>query len=185
MISLGHIKVGNRILFRNAPHEVLQANHLKMGRSGAKLTTKLRNLIDNSVIEYTFAGEERLEEADVSYRAAQYLYQEGSIGHFMVNDTFEQVSATVTEAQTKFLTEGSSVDLVLWQEQVIGVKPPKKVVLEISFAEPAVKGNTVNAATKNATLETGAQIQVPMFINSGDTVEVNTETGEYVGRVSK
>ncbi len=183
MISLGQVRSGTKILFRNLPHEVLEANHLKMGRGGAKLQTKLRNLVDGAIIDYTFAGDERLEEAEVRFQSAQYLYPENQTAVCMINDTFETIMAPVSDKQSKFLKEGHSVDLMLWQDQVIGLTIPKKVELEVSFAEPAIKGNTVNAPTKLATLETGAQVQVPMFIKTGDLIRVNTETGSYDSRV--
>ncbi len=182
MLSLNQVRVGTKIIYRNAPHSVIEANHLKMGRGGAKLNTKLRNLLDGAVIDYTFAGEEKLEEASVSYQAAQFLYKEPDEAFFMLNDTYEQISLKVRPDQTKYLKEGGNVDLVIWQDRVIDVQVPKKVTLEVTYTEPAAKGNTVNAATKDATLETGAIVKVPMFIKNGDMVEVNTETGTYTAR---
>lgn len=183
MISLNQVRAGTKIIFRTVPHQVIEANHLKVGRGGAKLQTKLRSLIDGSVIDHTFAGEERLEEANVTYRAAQYLYQEGSTAFFMLNDTYEQISLPASSDRTKFLTEGGVVDLIIWQEKVIDIQIPKKVSLAVSYTEPAAKGNTVNAASKEARLESGAVIKVPLFIKTGDHVEVNTETGLYSARV--
>jgi len=182
MLSLGQVRPGSKVIFRGLPHEVIEANHHKMGRGGAKLQTKLRNLLDQAVIDYTFAGEERLEEASISYRAAQYLYSEGKTGYFMITDTYEQLMGSLPESQRRFLKEGEKVDLMTWQDQIIGVKLPKKIELEITYTEPAVKGNTANAATKSATLETGVTIQVPLFIKTGDRVFVNTETGQYDSR---
>lgn len=183
MLALNQVRAGTKIIFRDTPYQVIEANHLKVGRGGAKLQTKLRNLIDNSVIDYTFAGEERLEEANVSYQSAQFLYKDSSSAFFMLNGTYEQIVLPSRHEQTKFLTEGGAVDLILWQDKVIGVQVPKKVVLTVSYTEPAAKGNTVNAATKDATLESGAVVRVPLFIKTGDTVEVNTETGLYTSRV--
>lgn len=183
MISLNQVRSGAKIIWRNTPHQVLEANHLKVGRGGAKLTTKLRSLIDGTVVDYTFAGEEKLEEANVSYQAAQFLYQENDQAFFMLNDTYEQISLKVRPEQIKFLKEGGAVDLVLWQDQVIDLQVPKKVVLSVSYTEPAAKGNTVNAATKDAQLETGASVKVPLFIKTGDLIEVNTENGLYTARV--
>lgn len=182
MLSLNQVRVGTKIIYKNAPYSVIEANHLKMGRGGAKLNTKMRNLLDGAVIDYTFAGEEKLEEANVSYQSAQFLYQENAEAFFMLNDTYEQISLKVRPDQTKFLKEGGAADLVLWQDRVIDLQVPKKVTLEVAYTEPAAKGNTVNAATKDATLETGAIVKVPMFIKTGDLVEVNTETGLYTAR---
>ncbi len=182
MLSLNQVRNGANIIVRGTPFVVVEAKHLKMGRGGAKLNTKLRNLIDGSVIDYTFAGEEKLEEASVSYRAAQFLYQEGETAHCMLTDTYEQTALPVRSDQTKFLTEGGNVDLVLWQDRVIDLRVPKKVPLTVSYTEPAAKGNTVNAATKDATLETGAVVKVPLFIKTGDLILVNTELGTYDSR---
>ncbi len=183
MLSLNQVRAGSKIIFKGELYSVIEANHLKMGRGGAKLNTKLRNLLDQSVIDYTFAGEEKLEEASVSYQAAQFLYAEGAKGFFMLTDTFEQVEILLTESSRRFLKEGSPTDLLVWQERVIDVQLPKKIVLEVTYTEPAAKGNTVNAVTKDATLETGATVKVPSFIKVGDQVEINTETGQYSARV--
>lgn len=183
MISLNQVRPGTTIIFRSFPYEVVEANHLKMGRGGAKLQTKLRNLVTRAVIDFTFAGDERLEEAQVSYHQAQFLYTDQQQGHFMFTDNFEQVQTHVDAAQLKFLTEGSTVDLMIWNNQPIAVKLPKKLSFQVAYTEPAAKGNTVTAATKVAQLETGAKIQVPLFIKTGDTIEVNTETGLYTARV--
>ncbi len=185
MLSLNQAKNGTTIVFRNEPHRVLEAQHLKVGRGGAKLVAKLKNLSSGAVIEYTFQGDERLEEANVYYKKAQYLYSEAATGNFMIADTYEQVSVNLDSSHTKFLKEGQEVDLAFWNETPIEVRQPKKVELKVEYTEPATKGNTVTAATKPATLETGAVIQVPLFVNSGDVLLVNTENASYDSRVSK
>lgn len=182
MLNLGQVKSGAKIMFRSAPHEVLEANHHSMGRGGAKLVTKLRNLLDQSVYDYTFAGDERLEEAGINYRASQYLYREGDNGFFMTNDDFETLSLTLNDQKAKYLKEGEAVDLMIWQEKAIDIKLPKKVTLEITYTEPGFKGNTTGSASKPATVETGATVLVPLFLNVGDSIVVNTETGAYSER---
>lgn len=183
MLSLGQVKNGTKIMFRSFPHEVLEANHHKMGRGRAKLVTKLRNLVDQSVYDYTFAGDERFEEAEISYRQAQFLYREGKDGFFMTNDDFATLSLPLPDARAKYLKEGESVDLMLWQQRPIDVKLPKKVSLTVTYTEPGFKGNTTSATLKKATVETGAQINVPLFIKEGDTITINTDTGTYDSRV--
>ncbi len=183
MLSLNQVKGGSKIVFRGSPHEVIEANHLKMGRGGAKLNTKLRNLLDRSIIDYTFAGEERLVEAETYHKSAQFLYAEGQTCHFMLNDTYEQVSIEEKSGKQGFLKDGEKVDLLFWQERVIDIVLPKKIALQVSYTEPGTKGNTVNAALKPATLETGTVVKVPLFIKTGDVVEISTETGEYSGRL--
>lgn len=184
MFSLGEVRPGFKIIFRDAPHEVVEANHHKMGRGGAKLVTKLRNLLNQSVYDYTFAGDERLEEANISYRAVQFLYNESDQSFFMTNDDFETISLKLATNRAKFLKEGEAVDLMFWKDQPIDVRIPKKVVLKITYTEPGFKGNTASSVLKPATTETDAQVMVPLFINVGDLIEVNTDTNEYAGRVS-
>ncbi len=183
VISLNQARVGTKIMFRDAPQEVIEANHHKMGRGGAKLVTKLRNLLTQAVIDYTFAGDERLELADLAYRNAQFLYREGAEAYFMTNDDYETLSLTLPEARTKFLKEGSEVDLLLWANRpMIDIRFPAKATLKVTYTEPGFKGNTASSVLKPATLETGAQINVPLFINIGDSIVVNTETSQYTER---
>lgn len=182
MISLGQVKTGNKIMFRDAPYEVLESNHHKMGRGGAKLVTKLRNLLTQAVIDYTFAGDERLELADLVYRNAQYLYREGDQANFMTNDDYETLSLALPETRTRFLKEGEAVDLLLWADRPIDIRQPAKVTLKVTYTEPGFKGNTTSSVLKPATLETGAVINVPLFVNIGDNIVVNTETAAYAER---
>ena len=183
MPSLSQVKIGSKILFRGVPHEVVSASHVQAGRGQAKLDTKLRSLLTQAIFEQTFQGNDRIEEASLQYKNATYLYQENSLAQAMLADTFEQVSVKLPAERFKYLKEGQQIDLLFWKDQVIDVRSPKKVELEVTYAEPAEKGNTVNAAMKMATLETGTAIQVPLFIKTGDKVVVNTETGQYDSRV--
>ncbi len=182
MLSLAQAKAGAKILWRNAPHEIVEANHLKVGRGGAKLVTKLRNLLTGATIDYTFAGDEKLEEAEVRYRPSQYLYSEGEQAFFMTSDDYETISVKLSAKQNQFLLEGASADLIIWQDRAIGVNLPKKVELKVQYTEPGFKGNTQSATLKPATLETGLEVMVPLFVSVGDTVRINTETGAYDGR---
>lgn len=182
MLSLNQVKSGAKIIFKDAPFEVLEANHLKVGRGGAKLVTKLRNLLTGSLIDFTFAGDEKLESADLFYRSSQFLYCENGKAFCMVNDTFETVEVPIPAKQQKYLKEGVAVDLITWGEKPIGINIPKKVTLEVTYTEPGFKGNTTSTALKNATLETGAEIMVPLFINIGDKIVINTDSGEYSER---
>lgn len=182
MLSLGQVKSGNKIMFRDAPHEVVESNHHTMGRGGAKLVTKLRNLLTQSVIDYTFAGDEKLEEANLNYQNAQFLYREGGEAYFMTTDDFSTLSLILPESRTKFLKEGEAVDLLIWSERPIDVKLPNKTKLKVTYTEPGFKGNTASSTLKPATLETGAHITVPLFVNIGDEIVVNTTTGSYDSR---
>jgi elongation factor P len=182
MLSLNQIKSGQKIIFRAEPYEVLEANHLKVGRGGAKLVCKLRNLLTGTIIDYTFAGDERLEPADVRFRIAQFLYNEGPKSYFMTSDDFSTVELAVPQEQAAYLLEGSNADLIVWQDRPIAVNLPKKVNLRVSYTEPGFKGNTQSATLKPAKLETGLEVMVPLFVNVGDTIVVNTETGRYDSR---
>lgn len=170
-------------MFRDEPHIVVSAAHHKMGRGGANLVTKLRNLLTGAIFETTFSGNERLEEADISYKNAQFLYLEGEMAYFMLMDNFETISLKLDSEVAQLLKEEMPVDLMLWQERAIDVKLPAKIVLEVKYTEPGFKGNTASGGTtKPATLETGAVINVPLFINAGDKIEINTDTKEYSKR---
>lgn len=183
MIPLNQVKIGTKIVWQGQPFEVLEVSHLKVGRGNAKLVTKLRNLITQALINQTFQGEERLQAADISYKKAQFLYENGGNGYFMIKDNFEQLQAPIKEESRRFLREGDEVNLMIWEDKVIGLKLPAKVELKVSYTEPGFKGNTANIALKIAELETGAKIQVPLFIKTGDTVRIDTETGQYDSRV--
>jgi len=182
MLTLNQARAGLKIVLDNQPHEIISASHQKMGRGSAKLITKLKNLLTQATTWRTFQGDERLQEAQVNYRRAQFLYADNGVAHFMLLDDFSQHQLP-EDGQSKWLKEAQEVDLVLWQDRPIAVKLPSKVSLKVVAAEPASKGNTVNAATKPVELETGAVIQAPLFIKAGDTVKIDTETGKYDSRV--
>lgn len=183
MLSLGQVKPGVRVIFRGEPYEVIESNHQKLGRGGAKLVTKMRHLLSQAVIDYTFAGDERLEEAIISFYRAQFLYHDRQLSFFMKNDDYEQVSLVLSDNQRRFLKEGEQVDLVFWNKRVIDARLPKKVELEVTYTEPGFKGDSVGTTLKSATLETGAIVQVPLFLKTGDKIRINTETGSYDSRV--
>ena len=182
MLSLAQVKIGSKVMFRDCPHEVISAAHVQAGRGQAKLDTKLRNLLTQAIFEQTFQGNDRIEEANLQYQNATYLYREGELAQVMLTDTYEQTSVKLAPERFKYLKEGQPIDLLYWRDQVIDVRLPKKVELEVPYAEPAEKGNTVNAALKPATLETGTTVQVPLFVKTGDRIIVNTETGQYDSR---
>lgn len=185
MLSLNEIKIGSLIKIANEPYLVIKAEHHKMGRGGAVLKTKLKNLITNSILEQTFQGSEKAEEAETESKQANYLYQNESEAYFMDNQSFEQFSLPLGQVsdKLKFLKEGTDVDILYFQESPVAIKLPIKVDLKVISAPPGVKGNSAGNVTKVIELETGVQISAPMFINEGDIIRVNTETGEYVERV--
>lgn len=185
MLSIAQIKVGMYISIRDEPYRVLFAQHTKLGRGGGILKLKAKNLISGASIDFSFRDSDRLEEADLARENAQLLYRENDSYHFMNNQSYDQFELP-TELLGRlgdFLEDGASVDVLTYRGKAIGVSLPPKVDLKVTYTEPAVAGNTVSNVMKNATLQTGATIKVPMFVKTGDAVRINTETGEYVERV--
>lgn len=185
MISLGSIKKGLAIVHNNEPYVVTEAGHHKMGRGGAVVRTKLKNLKTGGVVEHTFQGNEKVEAADLEYKRVQFLYSDETGAHFM-DQAYEQFNLQhkVVQDSLGYLKEGQEVDISVWQHSPVTLTLPPKVVLEVTEAPPAIKGDTANNPAKTVTLETGITIQAPMFVKQGDMVRVNTETGEYVERVT-
>lgn len=184
MFSLTEIKLGTLIKINNEPYVVIRSDHHKMGRGGAVLKTKLKNLITGNVLEKTFQGNDKAEEASTEEKTANYLYKDQAEAHFMDNESFEQFSIALEQLgeMVKWVKDGTDVKVLYFENKPVSVKLPPKVNLKVISTPPGVKGNTVSNVTKLATLETGAEIPVPMFINEGDEIRVNTGTGEYAER---
>lgn len=184
MLSLNEIKIGALLKINDEPYAVIKADHHKMGRGGAVLKTKLKNLLTGNVIEKTFQGNDRAEEAETGTSQANYLYKTETEAYFMNNENFEQFSLPLEQVghKLKFLKEGLDVDILYFQGQPAALKLPIKTALKVVSAPPGVKGNSAGNVTKTVELETGAQINAPMFISEGDLVIINTDTGEYVSR---
>ncbi|MEK7557960.1 MAG: elongation factor P [Patescibacteria group bacterium] len=184
MLSLNEIKIGKLIEITNEPFVVIKADHHKMGRGGAVLKTKLKNLINGNVIEKTFQGNDKADEAVTETNKANYLYKTDTEVCFMNNETYEQFGLPIEQVEDKinYLKEGTDVDIFYFQGSPVAMKLPIKITLKVTSAPPGVKGNSAGNVTKIIELETGAQINAPMFINEGEMVIVNTDTGEYVER---
>ncbi len=184
MLSITDLKIGTKVTYENAPYVVIFAQHSKQGRAGSVMRTTLRNLINGAVIEKTFAGGEKLESADLITKKAQFLYKDGSGYHFMRSDDFEQFTLISEQLGklSEYLKEGEEIDILYYNDSPINVNLPIKIVLEVTYTEPGFRGNTASTVTKPATLETGAQINVPLFIKNGNKIVVDTRTGEYVER---
>ena len=185
-INTGDFKKGIKVIIDNEPFEMLECNFVKPGKGVAFYKTKLRNLLKGSMLERTYKSGESLEEADVRKSKGCYSYRDGNNFYFLDNESFEQFAlpATICEKQMRFLQEGSEVDLLFWNDQLITMTPPLQVVLEVTYTEPAAKGNTATNVTKSATVETGAEVQVPAFIEQGNRIKIDLETGSYVERVN-
>ena len=185
MLGLSDLRLGAVISINNEPYQIMFTQHIKVARGGAVVKTKLKNLISGSTLEKTFSGSDSIEEADMARRKANFLYEQDNDFFFMDNEDFEQFqfSADVIGNAKDYLSEGQTVDVLVFNNQPVSIALPSKVTLEVSSAPEGIKGNTSGAATKAIILETGLQLRSPMFIKSGDKIKVNTETGEYVERI--
>ena len=165
--------------------EIIEFQHVKPGKGGAFVRTKFKNVLTGRVLEKTFRSGERFEEARIEERPWQYLYNDGDLYHFMNNETYDQleVGADIVGDGSKWLKENTNVQLVFHDGRVIMLKVPLFVELTITKADPGVQGDRASSATKPATLESGAVIQVPLFLNEGDVVKVDTRTSSYIERV--
>jgi elongation factor P len=176
---------GLKIVIDGNPYVVTYFQFVKPGKGTAFTRTKLKNLISGSVLERTYRTGEKVEAADIEEHEMQFLYDDGEFHHFMNNETFEQL-AIVSEsikAEAQYLTENLSVDVLFFNGRPISVQLPNFIEDTIAYCEPGVRGNTATGATKPATLECGAQVQVPLFVEQGEKIRVDTRTNNYDSRV--
>jgi elongation factor P len=184
MYSTSDIKNGLKIELDGQPFEVLDFLHSKSGRGGAHIKTKLKNLINGAVLEHTFRSGEKIGKPDLEIKDMQFLYKDGEHYVFMDLNSYEQVNVEKDSLGNKgnFLTEGQEVKVVIYQGRMIDLNLAASVVMEVVDTEPGVKGDTVSGATKPAKLESGLSISVPLFIDIGDRIKVDTRTNVYLGR---
>ena len=184
MLNINEIKNGKNILWNEEPFVVLSAQHSKTGRAGAVLRTKLKNLITGAMIDKTFQGADKVEEADISKSKAQYLYKEGDAYNFMDNSSYDQFSLSkdVIGDLALWMIEGTEVTVSNFNSNPVNIELPVKVTLTVTDAPPGIKGDTASSGDKLVTLETGAKVTTPLFVETGDKIIVNTETGTYVSR---
>jgi elongation factor P len=185
MISTADFKKGLTIELDGDVFLILDFQHVKPGKGGAFVRTKLRNVRSGNVFDRTFRAGERMEEAFVERRAMQYLYGTGDERVFMDMESFDQMSLTAGQLgdAADYLKENASVNIVMHNGSVIGVELPDSVELKVTQTDPGLRGDTATGGTKPATLETGATVQVPLFVNEGDVIRVDTRSGEYLERV--
>ena len=164
---------------------IAEFQHVKPGKGGAFVRTKLKNMHTGAVLDRTFRSGDKVEEVRLEKREMQYLYSETDLYYFMDLDTYEQmvIASGVVGQAANLLKESENAYVLIAREAAIGVDLPNFVLLEVTHTEPGVKGDTATGATKPATLETGYQVQVPLFVNQGDKLKIDTRTGEYVERV--
>jgi elongation factor P len=181
------IKKNAKIMLDNQPYVVVDFQFVKPGKGQAFTRCKLKNMNTGAALEKTFKSGEKLEAADVETRDMQYIYPDGESFVFMDPDTGDQlmVPAVVMEEEKKWLADGMTVEITLLKGAPIGVELPAHVTLEITKSDPGVKGDTASGATKPATLSTGAIVQVPLFIEEGEWIRIDTRNGSYVERVKK
>jgi len=184
MLNLNEIKIGKVIREANDPYLVVKADHHKMGRGGAVLKVKLKNLISGNILDKTFQGNDKATPADIERKKANYLYRDENEAHFMDNESYEQFSLPLDQIgpKMKFLKDGTDVDVLYFENTAVSIDLPIKMKLLVTSAPPGVKGNSAGNVTKQVELETGTSISAPMFINEGDEIMINTDTEEYSER---
>ncbi|MCU0505340.1 MAG: elongation factor P [Chloroflexi bacterium] len=185
MISTGELKKGVVIELDGDLWQILDYHHIKMGRGSAQVRIKLRNVRKGSTVEKSFQAGERWPRASMEKRPVQFLYRDGDEFHFMDSDTYDQfiLSAEQLDDAVNYLKDAIVVDRVSYQGETIGIELPVNVELAVTETEPGFAGDTASGARKNATVETGLVVSVPLFIGVGDVLRIDTRTGEYVTRV--
>ncbi|MBQ9914536.1 MAG: elongation factor P [Clostridia bacterium] len=185
MISAGEFRNGVTFEFEGNVYQVVEFQHVKPGKGAAFVRTKLKNVITGGVVEKTFRPTEKMPKAHIERKNMAYSYNDGDLFYFMDNETFDMMPLSQDQLgdALKFVTENMNVVVLSYKGSVFGVEPPTFVELKVTETEPGFKGDTSTGATKPATLETGATINVPLFIDQDDMIRVDTRTGEYMERV--
>lgn len=184
MINVNDFKTGVTIEYEGNLYQVLEFQHVKPGKGAAIVKAKLKNLRSGSIAEYSFNAGTKVPTAHVSKTKMQYLYSTGDVYSFMNMDTYEQVDIDKSqiEAEIKYLKESLEVILIFFENELLGIELPEKIDYKITSTEPAIKGNTATNATKDAYVETGMLVKVPLFIDEGEEIIVSTKDGKYVSR---
>ena len=184
MYSTTDFRKGLKIEIDGTPFEIIEFQHFKPGKGGAMVRTKLRNILNGRVLDNTFRSGEKVERPNLESRDMQFLYHEGEQLVFMDMTTYDQMhmDAEATDGKANYLKDGQECRVLLYNEKPLDIEIPASLVLEVTETEPGAKGDTVSNVTKPATLETGVVIQVPIFVNIGDRVKVETRTNGYLGR---
>ena len=185
MISAGDFRNGITIELDNNIYQIIEFQHVKPGKGAAFVRTKLKNIINGGVVEKTFRPTEKCPQAGIDRKDMQYLYSDGDLFHFMDVENYEQIAlnAEAIGDALKFVKENEMCKVCSHNGNVFAVEPPLFVELEITDTEPGFKGDTATGATKPAVVETGATVYVPLFVDQGDKIKIDTRTGEYLSRV--
>ena len=185
MVAAGDFKNGITVEIDGNIYQILEFQHVKPGKGAAFVRTKLKNIISGGVVEKTFRPTEKFENAHIDRKDMQYLYKDGDLYNFMDVETYDQIAldSEVVGDALKFVKENETVKICSHKGNVFSVEPPLFVELAIAETEPGFKGDTAQGATKPATVETGAVVNVPLFCETGDVLKIDTRTGEYLSRV--
>ena len=184
MISAGDFRNGVTIEYEGNIYQIIEFQHVKPGKGAAFVRTKLKNIINGGVVERTFRPTEKCPQAHIDRKDMQYLYKDGELYTFMDTETYDQITLgkDVIGDNMTFVKENDMVKINSYNGNPFAIEPPMFVELEITETEPGFKGNTATGATKPATVETGANVNVPLFCNIGDVIKIDTRTGEYLSR---
>ncbi len=185
MVSAGEFRNGMTLEMEGSVYQILEFQHVKPGKGAAFVRTKLKNIISGGVVEKTFRPTEKFPPARIDRQEMQYLYSDGDLFHFMNTETYDQIALNQEQIgdALKFVKENEMVKICSHNGNVFAVEPPLFVELEVTDTEPGFKGDTATGATKPATVETGATVNVPLFVETGDKLKIDTRTGEYLSRV--
>ena len=181
----GDVRNGTTFELDNSVYKVVEFQHVKPGKGAAFVRTKLKNVITGAVLEKTFNPSEKLQGAEIEKREMQYLYNDGDLYYFMDNETYEQLPLNADQLgdSLKYIKENMTVKTLSFKGKVFAVEPPMFVELEVTYTEPGFSGNTTTTSGKPAKLENGLEISVPLFVEIGDIIRIDTRTGEYMERV--
>lgn len=187
MIPASEAKKGAKVLYKEQPHVVLDYQHVKPGKGGAFIRMKVKNLITQLQRDITVRPEEKFEQPELAYREMLYLYEEDGMLHFMDQEEFDQLELQKSQLEDVigYLKEQTTYTVLFWSGRPISVKPPLHMELEIQETPPGVKGDTAQGGTKRATLETGLTLQIPLFVEEGDVIRIDTRDGSYIERVKR
>ena len=184
MITAGDFRNGATFEMDGSVYSIIEFQHVKPGKGAAFVRTKIRNVITGAVVERTFSHDEKYPTDFVERKDMEYMYNDRDLYYFMDNETYEQapINSSILGDSFKFVKENMECKVLSYKGDVFGVEPPNFVELEVTHTEPGVKGNTATNTLKPATLETGAEVRVPLFINEGEKIRIDTRTGEYMER---
>jgi len=185
--NTSQFRKGLKVQLDGDPYLMIECNFVKPGKGQALYKCKLRNLIRDTVLDRTYKSGDTIEAADIAEIQCQFLYRQGDQFFFMDNESYEQYELSIAQVDEawKYLKEGMNVSMLLFNNNPIGITPPNHVVLKVTYCEPAVRGNTATNVTKPAKVETGAEISVPNFVETGDLIKIDTRDGEYIERVKE